>query len=208
MDDPQTDEMRLPLYREVQMQRHTLTQKAHDEDAARRKEANSQFKMDQEARIAREKAEKARARALRKDALENMRWEAEGLHTKEDGYGPWRWTYPNAWEHPRQWATAHDVAVPPQLPSTNSTIDDAISSYAKTIQAHETEMKRRGVQRRLADDSVIEAVTERKRAESIQAAKAAQAELMEKRAAVQKAEKERVRKIKVEMEVGSPPSYA
>ncbi len=201
LDDPQYDVERIPQFQELQEYEMTLTKSKQEAEKASRAEANALWKARQEARLVAEKADKDRAKALRKDALEKMRWEAEGFQTKEDGYGPHRWTWTVASKHPRLWATAHDVLVPPQPPLYSSTdvSNEAVVTYAGTIQAHEDDMKLRGVERRIADDQAIQSVEDRKKLEREDESKQRQAAILAKRQAADKAAAARARQIKKEM---------
>ena len=199
LDDPQSDAERIPQFKELQEYEMKLTASKTDLDKERRKEENAQWLARQEARRVAEKAEKDRAKALRKDALEKMRWEAEGFQTKEPGYGPQRWTYTVASKHPRMWATAHDVLLPASHPAGYDLSTEPFVAYAAGIQAHEEDMKLRGVQRRVEDDQIIQAVADRKKLEREAAAKAQQQAIVAKQAAVEKAVTSRSRVIKKEM---------
>jgi len=210
LDDPQYDADRVPQFQELQTYEMTLTQSKAAAEVAARKEADALFKARQESRLVLEKSEKDRAKSLRKNALEKMRWETEGFQTKEPGYdagdapgpGPGRrWTWTVASKHPRQMSGAHDVLVPPQPPMYNGAdvTVDAFYKYAQGIQSHEDDMKSRGHVRRIAEDDAIQSVEDRKKFEREAEAKAQQQAMTAKAAAAERAATARARAIKKEM---------
>ena len=201
LDDPQYDAERIPQYLALQEEELTLAKSKQEAEKASRVEANALFKARQEALMAAQAADKERVKMLRQDALENMRYEAEGYHTKEDGYGPHRWLWTVASKFPRQWATAHDVLVPPQPPMYNGAdvYNDERVKYAMTIQAHEDDLKQKRVATRVADDMAIQSVEERKKLEREEESKKRREAILAKQAAEEKAAALRARTIKKEM---------
>ena len=200
LDDPQYDGVRVPQFKELQSYELALAKHGAEADKARRKEAAALFKARQETRLVEEGADKERAAALRKDALEKMRWDAEGFQTKEPGYGPMRWTSTVATNNPRMWATAHDVLIPPPPGMYSvSGAPDAFGSYTATIDAHEATMRMSRLATKEAEDAANAAVEDKKKLEAEAEAAERQKGMLAKAEAAEKAAAARSKQIKKEM---------
>ena len=200
LDDPQYDDIRVPQFKELQSYELALATHSEEADKARRKEAAALFRTRQEMRLVAEKADKDRAAALRKDALEKMRWDAEGFQTKEPGYGPMRWTSTVATKNPRMWATAHDVLIPPPPGMYSvSGAPDAFGLYTASIDAHEVTMRMSRLATKEAEDAAIAAAEEKKRLEAETEATERQKAMLAKAEAAEKAAVARSKRIKKEM---------
>ena len=98
-EDAQLTKQRKQAYEELKQAKLGAVASQTKAQTERRHAEKGEFARRQAERVAKEKAEKDRAAALRKQALEQNRREfaMEGV----PGYGPTRWCWPTAHHHPR-----------------------------------------------------------------------------------------------------------
>ena len=102
------EEERQGNFKELQSNLLAVEAKAEKAMADLKQAAKEAWATRQQARLDEEKKDKEAAKVKRLESIEKNRVDSQMY---EPGYGPDRWCWPKAGEHPRHWATSQDVAV-------------------------------------------------------------------------------------------------